>query len=70
MAPVTLIASPAFGDGLLKWVLVVLVMIVVDLLWLLAGVALGRARLPPTIEPGLNYILAAMIVAASGLAIL
>jgi len=70
MAPVTLIASTAFGDGLLKWVLVVLVMIVVDLLWLLAGVALGRASLPPTIERGLNYILAAMIVAAAGLAFL
>ncbi|MFD0860189.1 LysE family translocator [Roseovarius aquimarinus] len=70
MAPVTLVASTALGDGILKWLLVVLVMIVVDILWLLAGVALGRASLPPSIERGLNYILAAMIVAAAGLAFL
>jgi len=70
MAPVTLVASSALGDGILKWVLVVVVMIVVDILWLLAGVALGKASLPPNIERGLNYVLAAMIVAAAGLAFL
>lgn len=70
MAPVTLVASTALGDGILKWVLVVLVMIVVDFFWLLAGVALGRASLPSKIERGLNYVLAAMIVAAAGLAFL
>jgi threonine/homoserine/homoserine lactone efflux protein len=70
MAPVTLVVSSALGDGILKWVLVVAVMIVVDILWLLAGVALGKASLPPNIERGLNYVLAAMIVAAAGLAFL
>lgn len=33
MAPVTLIPTTAFGDGVLKWALVVLVMVVVDILW-------------------------------------
>lgn len=70
MAPVTLVASSALYDGIVKWVLVVVVMIVVDFLWLLAGVALGKASLPPKIERGLNYVLAAMIVAATGLAFL
>ena len=70
MAPVTLVASSALGDGILKWVLVVVVMIVVDILWLLAGVALGKASLPPNIERGLNCVLAAMIVVAAGLAFL
>lgn len=70
MAPVTLVTPTAVGDGALKWALVVLVMIVVDILWLLGGVALGRASLPPRIERILNYILAAMIVTAAGLALL
>lgn len=68
MAPVTLVAASPLGDGVLKWLLVVLVMIVVDILWLLAGVALGRASLPPHIERALNIVLALMIVAAAGLA--
>jgi threonine/homoserine/homoserine lactone efflux protein len=68
MAPVTLVAASPLGDGLLKWAPVVLVMIVVDILWLFAGVALGRASLPPRVERVLNVVLALMIVAAAGLA--
>ena len=70
MAPVILVSEAPFADGLLKWALVVLVMIVVDILWLFAGVALGRASLPPKAERALNVVLALMIVAAAGLAFL
>ena len=64
MAPVILVTDAPFADGLLKWSLVVLVMIVVDLLWLIAGVMLGRAHLPNWTERGLNWLLAALIIAA------
>lgn len=64
MSPVTLVPVNAPIDALLKWAIVVAVMIVVDILWLIAGVALGRASLPPRAEQILNYLLAAMIVVA------
>ena len=70
MAPVILVSEAPFADGLLNWALVVLVMIVVDILWLFAGVALGRASLPPKAERALNVVLALMVVAAAGLAFL
>ena len=64
MSPVTLVVEHAPADALVKWAVVVLVMIVVDFAWLLAGVALGTSRLPPRAERGLNWLLAAMIVLA------
>ena len=70
MASYTLVRGDARADGLLKWLLVVLVMIMVDFAWLLAGVALSRASLPPKAEHVLNLVLAAMIAAAGGLALL
>lgn len=70
MAPQLLVIGSALGDGILKWALVVVVMLVVDILWLLLGVALGRASLPPRAERTLNIALGAMIVAAAMLALL
>lgn len=70
MASHTLVGGDASADGLLKWLLIVLVTVVVDLAWLMAGVALGRARLPPRAERALNLVLAAMILAAATLALL
>ena len=68
MATRTLVAGSVVGDGVLKWLLVVLVMLTVDMLWLVAGVALGRASLPAKLERTLNIALALMIVAAAALA--
>jgi len=68
MATHVLVTGSAFNDGVFKWLIVVLVMIVVDIIWLMAGVALGRARLPAKAERALNIVLAVMIVAAALLA--
>jgi threonine/homoserine/homoserine lactone efflux protein len=57
----------AQGDVLLKWGLCVVVMLVVDLAWLLFGVALNRASLPPATERSLNLCFAAAIVMAAAL---
>ena len=65
LAGYVLVAGHPGADGLLKWVLLLAVMIAVDILWLLAGVALGQAVLPSRIERALNYGLATMILAAS-----
>jgi threonine/homoserine/homoserine lactone efflux protein len=70
VASYTLVADDARADGLLKWLLVVLVMLVVDLGWLLAGIALGWAKLAPRTERLLNLLLAAMILAAAVLALI
>jgi threonine/homoserine/homoserine lactone efflux protein len=58
------------SDLLVKWCLCVGVMIVVDLAWLLAGVALRQARLPARSERVLNRCLGAMILTAAVLALL
>ncbi|MEL7178548.1 MAG: LysE family transporter [Pseudomonadota bacterium] len=70
MVPVTLVSGNALLDATLKWSVVVLVMIVVDLLWLAVGVWLGRATMPPLAERCLNVALAAAIIAAAVLALL
>ena len=70
MAPVTLVADSTVLDATVKWALVVAVMAVVDMLWLLGGVWLGKASLPPRIERLLNIILAAMVLGAAVLAML
>lgn len=68
MASARLIQGDATLDSLLKWALCVAVMLVVDLAWVLVGVSLRRATLPPKAERGLNVVLAAMIVEAAILA--
>ncbi|WP_052215869.1 LysE family translocator [Sphingomonas sp. ERG5] len=60
------ILTPAYGfaDGLLKWTLCVVVMAVVDLAWLLAGVALGRLTLTPRAERIMNLAMGGAILLA------
>ena len=65
IAGYTLIGSDTRSDSLMKWLLIVVVMIVVDFVWLLVGVVLGKTTLLPSAERGLNLILAAMILVAA-----
>jgi threonine/homoserine/homoserine lactone efflux protein len=71
IAFVSLFASQAIvhasttGDLLLKWIAITMVILVVDILWLLIGVGLGRARLSPGLERAFNILLGAMIVGAT-----
>lgn len=58
------------ADILLKWALCVAVMLIVDLAWLLVGVAMNQASLRPATERALNLCLAAMILGSAGLAFL
>ncbi len=57
-------------DSFSKWLGVVIVMITVDIIWLWVGVALGRLNMSDTAERGMNYLLAAAIIVAAGLALL
>lgn len=63
-----LIAGNQQADSLVKWLLCVIVMIVVDIGWLLIGVALKQVQMSPAIERAVNIGLAIMILAATGLA--
>jgi threonine/homoserine/homoserine lactone efflux protein len=65
-----IIKSDPQDDIMVKWVLCVIVMIVVDFAWLLAGAALHRWTLQPKFERALNLVLAAAIVAAAMLALM
>jgi threonine/homoserine/homoserine lactone efflux protein len=65
-----IIKSNPQDDIMVKWVLCVLVMIIVDFAWLLAGAALHRWTLQPKFERALNLALAAAIVAAAMLALM
>lgn len=62
------IAGNQQADSALKWVLCVVVMIIVDIGWLLIGVALKQVRMRPAAERAVNICLALMILAATGLA--
>jgi hypothetical protein len=53
------------ADLFFKWLLCVLVILVVDLAWLLVGVGLNKASLPPAGERVLNLTLGALIVCAA-----
>jgi threonine/homoserine/homoserine lactone efflux protein len=64
------VAADPSADILLKWALCVGVMLIVDLAWLLIGVAMNQTSLRPAAERTLNFCLAAMILAAAGLAFL
>lgn len=65
----SVVADPQ-ADLFVKWVLCVVVMVIVDLAWLLAGAALNRASLHPVTERALNLCLAAMILGSAALAFL
>jgi len=64
-ASFTIVANNDTLDSLTKWLVVVIVMIVVDLIWLWIGVRLGQLDLSRKSERLLNFILAAMIVVAA-----
>ena len=63
-------ATSAALDSAAKWMGVVFVMIVVDIIWLWIGVRLGRLAMSELAERVMNYLLAASIVLATGLALL
>jgi threonine/homoserine/homoserine lactone efflux protein len=65
LASHTLLPGNPGGDTLLKWTLCVIVIIVVDLIWLLAGVALNHLAFQPRVERILNVTLGATILAAA-----
>lgn len=65
-----IIKSSPQDDIMVKWVLCVIVMIVVDFAWLLAGAALHRWTLQPRTERALNLFLALAIIAAAVLALI
>ncbi|MFI4966152.1 MAG: LysE family translocator [Caulobacterales bacterium] len=60
----------ARADLSLKWLCCVLVMVVVDMLWLWAGAALGRIDLNPRRERLMNVAMAAIIVATALLSLI
>lgn len=60
------VLQPAYGltDTLIKWIALVVVMALVDLAWLLAGVALGRVSLSRRAERSMNVIMGGAILLA------
>jgi threonine/homoserine/homoserine lactone efflux protein len=61
--------AQGLGDGGLKWLLVVLVMILVDIAWLLAGRALGRIEMAPRAERAMNIAMGLAILGACAAAL-
>ena len=68
LASYTLIKGSAQQDALAKWFLLVAVMIVVDIVWLYAGVFLRGLMLSPNGERVLNVTLGLTVLIAAGLA--
>lgn len=68
LASYTLIKGSAQQDALAKWFLLVAVMIVVDIVWLYAGVFLRGLILSPNGERVLNVTLGLTVLIAAGLA--
>jgi threonine/homoserine/homoserine lactone efflux protein len=69
MASTTLTSAGASADAALKWLLIVAVILVVDIVWVLIGAALHRATLPPRIERLMNLGFAAAILVAAAAAL-
>jgi threonine/homoserine/homoserine lactone efflux protein len=65
LASQTLVEYDIQVDALLKWIICVIVAIVVDIVWLFAGVKLQRAALQPQTERILNFTLASTILLAA-----
>jgi threonine/homoserine/homoserine lactone efflux protein len=68
LASYTLIKGSAREDTFTKWFLLVTVMIVVDIVWLYAGVFLRGLILSPNSERVLNVTLGLTVLIAAGLA--
>jgi threonine/homoserine/homoserine lactone efflux protein len=68
LASYTLIKGSAPQDAFTKWFLLVAVMIVVDIVWLYAGVFLRGLMLSPNSERVLNVTLGLTVLIAAGLA--
>lgn len=66
-ASFTILKGNPPGDAALKWLLCIVVMIVVDLIWLGLGVALGRIRLGHRKERAMNVAMGGALLAAAGL---
>jgi threonine/homoserine/homoserine lactone efflux protein len=64
LASQTLLAN-RIADGALKWALLVAVILTVDIVWLLFGISLKQAHLNPRLERSMNFVFAALIVAAA-----
>ncbi|NEI71834.1 LysE family transporter [Rhizobium lusitanum] len=63
MASYSIVRFNSVADISIKWMVCVLVMILVDIAWLWAGVALGRANLKPAAERIVNVLMASTILA-------
>ena len=70
LASQSILAGAPTEDLFVKWLLIVAAMIVVDIAWLLAGVALHQATLQPRTERALNLALGAMILGAAAVSFL
>ncbi|HEV2673940.1 MAG TPA: LysE family transporter [Aliidongia sp.] len=70
LASQSILAGAPTADLLVKWLLMVAAMIVVDIAWLLVGVALHQAILRPATERALNLGLGAMILGAAAISFL
>jgi threonine/homoserine/homoserine lactone efflux protein len=68
LASYTLIKDSAQHDAFTKWLLLVLVMIVVDIIWLYVGAVLRALAMSPTSERMLNIALGLTVLIAAGLA--
>jgi threonine/homoserine/homoserine lactone efflux protein len=68
LASYILIKDSAQHDAFTKWLLLVVVMIVVDIIWLFAGAVLRGLTLSPDTERALNVTLGATVLVATGLA--
>lgn len=67
LASYTLIKDSAQHDAFAKWVLLIAVMIVVDIIWLYVGAILHGLVLSPTRERALNVALGLTVLIAAGL---
>ncbi len=63
-----LVERNLISDGLSKWMIVVLVMLIVDLIWLWIGVRLGRLRMSIRCERTMNLMLGAAVIFAASFA--
>jgi len=68
LASYTLIKASAQQDSFTKWLLLVAVMLVVDIVWLYVGVLLRGLILSPNSERVLNVTLGLTVLIAAGLA--
>jgi threonine/homoserine/homoserine lactone efflux protein len=68
MASYAIVPAHVSADAALKWLLCVIVMIIVDIVWLRLGVALGAAALSARAQRALNIAMGGAILVATLLA--